>query len=120
MNPTPEIIAATLRLPVEARRKLLFSEPGWWAYPDGNLSRCFDFPSHNAGPDVVRRLEGGWAWLPANDTAWMVAACPAGLIPAWWLYSDTHEPWQFIGETGEPVIDAKTAQECALLAWGVL
>ena len=89
MLPLPDLIAAVLALPLEARRLLAQQPgPGWDVYPDSCVGEWSedDIASFLAGiapvppmPDYAERiLFQGWAWLPADSAAWMNAATPEG------------------------------------------
>lgn len=93
MIPTPDLIAETLALPVEARRLLWAHGNGCgdWYSPCGGCL-MFQSPITDEMADIL--LCGDHAYLPFDSAAWMEAATPEG-----WRWEITSDRGCGIGHT---------------------
>jgi hypothetical protein len=102
--PSKELVKAACLLSIEAKRALMAAsegEPGWLGFPDGHWLQT--------APDDEDLLLGR-VFLPCSEVAWMRAAFPHGV---WFI-----GPHAVSAGISLPLVEAPTAPECALKAWG--
>jgi len=116
MTPSPDLIAAVLALPMEARLLLAKQEgPGWWVTTwvlDTPPTPLQEAPRMCPDGPCDIRIVNGWAWLPASEVAWMEAATPEG--GDWHVESDSF--WVIRDHRELRAWSAPTAPACALAA----